>query len=85
MIFSEVLKQFLKLKRKLNRFRIHVRQQKQQLTFFFRKKKNETFHPWSLTSILRGEEMQVPLLVAVLPPLAVDAGIWKHCAKKSQW
>lgn len=26
--------------------------------------------------------MQVPLLVAVLPPFPLHVGIWKHCAKE---
>lgn len=29
--------------------------------------------------------MKVPLLVAVLPPFPLDAGIWKHWAENQQW
>ena len=38
----------------------------------------------TLASVFWREEMQIPLLVTVLPPFTVNTGIWEHWLDKTK-
>lgn len=39
---------------------------------------------FTFTSIFWSKKVQIPLLIAVLPPFTMDTGIWKHWLEKTK-